>query len=151
VFNYHDLSGEEVADTVKIFSIPLDQCFFYRQSPNDEWSPCGGFIRALRVFEPYKGLIQGVPATEIKKVLYILSGELQGKVCHTLHACDYCIVFMDKGRTSEMIRCRHFEGDELHEREEITAISDYLTEQLESGELLVGISPDDAKLLKDIE
>jgi hypothetical protein len=151
VFNYHGLSGEKEADTAKIFSLPEEQCFFYRESPESPWKPVGGYIRAYRVFRPYEGPIENIPPAEIKKTLYIDSGELKGLVCHTLHACDYEIQYMDKGRIASMIRARHYEGENLHDREEIIAISHDLTEQVEQGRLLIGYTPQDAKTIYDHE
>jgi len=73
-------------------------------------------------------------------ILYLTSGEYANKVAHTLKACDYEIIFQgDDGREKRVVRCRHYE-DEMNEREELIAIDDYLTEQVNDGELLVGLS-----------
>jgi hypothetical protein len=148
IFDYQSISREH--ESVKYFSIPEDQCFFYRETEDSEWQPIGGFIKAYRVFDPYEGLIEGIPPKEIKKALYIVSGELAGKVCHTLHACDYMVEYMHKGRMESLIRCRHFEGEDLNDREEIIAISDYLTEKLESNKLWYGLEAADAKPLNQL-
>jgi hypothetical protein len=77
--------------------------------------------------------------------LYITSGNLTGKVVHTLKACDYEIIYMGtKGFEERIIRCRHFE-DEINEREEIIAIDRELTKRVSRGDLLIGISSFDAK------
>jgi len=99
------------------------------------------------VFEPYKGPIVGIEPKQIKNVLYITSGELKGKVVHTLKACDYEVIFMgNNGYEERIIRCRHFEN-EINEREEIIAIDPILTKKTLKSELLVGISPKDAKYI----
>jgi hypothetical protein len=51
-----------------------------------------------------------------------------------------------KGVEERVIRCRHFE-DEWNEREEIVGVDEYLTEQVNKGELLIGISEDKSKTL----
>jgi hypothetical protein len=43
-----------------------------------------------------------------------------------------------------LIRFRHF-PDEENEREEVIAIDDYLTDKLNRGELLVGLTPNKAE------
>jgi hypothetical protein len=102
------------------------------------------------VYKPYNGSLVGIEPTIIKDVLYITTGELKGSVVHTLKASDYTIIFQDiNGREGRLCRCRHFE-DEEHEREEVVAISHYLTEQVDKGELIVGISTSDAKPLKEL-
>lgn len=135
--------GEDIT-TVRYYSIPENQCYFWKEEFND-WQPLKGFVTALRVFEEYKGVFQGIEHTKIQNVLYITSGKLKGKVVHTLKACDYEIIFMGKNGTEErIIRCRHFDG-EINEREEIVAIDDILTKKVLAGDLLVGISSSDAK------
>lgn len=132
--------------TVRYYSIPQEQCFIWKDE-NGEWKPLKGFATGLRVYEEYKGIIEGVEPKKIKNVLYITSGELEGKVVRTLHACDYEIIFMgEKGVEEKVIRCRHYEN-EINEREEIIAIDDELTKKVIDMELMVGISPSDAKYI----
>lgn len=129
--------------TVRYYSIPQEQCFIWKNEEG-EWKPLKGFATGLRVYEEYKGIIEEVEPKKIKNVLYITSGELEGKVVRTLHACDYEIIFMgEKGVEERVIRCRHYEN-EINEREEIVAIDDTLTKQVENMELMVGVSPKDA-------
>tara|TARA_R110000868_G_scaffold355201_2_gene616613 strand:- start:3358 stop:4041 length:684 start_codon:yes stop_codon:yes gene_type:complete len=147
IYNYKGLT-EELSGHIKYYSIPEEQCFAWLNG--SEWLPLRGFAFALRVYNPYNGSLIGVDATLIKDVLYITTGELKGSVVHTLKASDYEIIFQGTdGREGRLIRCRHFE-DEEHEREEVVAISHYLTEQVESGELIVGISTSDAKQIKQL-
>lgn len=135
--------NEDVSD-VKYYSIPENQCYLWK-TPENEWHPLKGFATGLRVFEEYKGGLVGINHTQIKNVLYITSGNLRGKVVHTLKACDYEVIFMDStGVENRIIRCRHFEN-EVNEREEIIAIDKSLTKRTINGDLLVGISSSDAK------
>ncbi len=148
LFNYQPLSGEAVASDIKYYSVPIDECYLWREKPDSEWQPIEHYVIAERVFEPYNGLIAGIPPTQIKDVLYIKSGVLKGNVVRTLTACDYCIVFQNSnGQEGNIIVCRHY-PDETNDREELTCIDHTLTERVENGELLLGISIKDAKPLK---
>jgi hypothetical protein len=136
--------NEDISD-VKYYSIPSDQCYLWKNENN--WQPLKGFVTGLRVFEEYKGSLIGVDHTKIPNVLYITSGKLEGKVVHTLKACDYEIIFMgSKGVEERVIRCRHFEN-EINEREEIIGIDTEMTKKVKKGELLIGISSNDAKCI----
>ena len=133
----------DVSD-VKYYSIPESQCYFWRIGEED-WQPLKGFATAFRVYEEYRGSLLGIENTQIKNVLYITSGNLKGKVVHTLKACDYELIYMgSKGHEEKIIRCRHFEN-ETNEREEIVAVDKELTKRVLSGDLLVGVSQDTAK------
>jgi hypothetical protein len=148
IFNVKPLSGQVIADTVKYFSIPETQCYLWRLG-TEKWQPLKGFATALRVFEPIKTQFYGIAPRLLKNTLYITSGELEGKVVHTLKACDYEVIFRnEKGVEEKVIRCRHFE-DGPNEREEIIAISYELTDKVNNGEIYVGISVGDAKPLKE--
>jgi hypothetical protein len=145
VFNHSKLSGEEIASGFKILSIAESEVFLWKLIGVDEWLPAKNFCIAERVWEPYKGVIAGIPPTKIKNVLFIKTGELEGRVVRTLHACDFPIMFVnEKGKEQTIIRCRHFE-DEDNEREEIVAIDHTLTERLYNQELLIGIDALSAK------
>ena len=134
--------NEDISD-IKYYSIPAHQCYLWKNE--NDWQPLKGFVTALRVFEEYKGSLIGVEHTKIPNVLYITSGKLEGKVVHTLKACDYEIIFMgSKGVEERVIRCRHFE-DEINEREEIIGIDIEMTKRVKKGDLLVGITSNDAK------
>jgi len=149
VFNHKKLGGENVSDSVKEFSIPETQCYLWRLG-SEKWQPLKGFATALRVFKPVETKFYGIAPTLIKNTLYIDSGELAGKVVHTLRACDYEIIFRsEKGVEEKIIRCRHFEN-ETNEREEITAIDNHLTKMVAEGKYYVGISVTDAKPLKEL-
>lgn len=147
IFNYQPLSGEVIAKRILYYSIPESECFVWRETEQDKWKPCKDFALGLRVFRPYKGIMQGIEPTLIKDCLYITSGELKGNVCYTLKSCDYEIIFLDHGKENRLIRCRHREGEEEYDREEIVGIANLLTDELNCGELLVGYEPENAKKL----
>lgn len=171
IFNYNKLSSQNTASTVNVYSIPIEECFLWRIN-GGEWQPMKGFVIAERVFKPYMGLLHGIEPTQIKNVLYIKTGELKGNIVHTLKSCDYPIIFQDtNGKENTVIRCRHYEGtgtplikktkgniscelinanaEPPHEREEILAINHDLTEQLNKGKLLIGISTSKCKPLTE--
>lgn len=145
IYNHSKLSGDEIASGVEIYSIPENQCFLWKKEIEQEWQPCDNFATALRVFQPYKGMLQGIEPTKLKDVLYVKTGELSGKVVKTLKACDAVLVFRnEKGIDQTIIRFRPL-GDESSEREpEAIAIMDELTRQVNDGELLIGITESDA-------
>jgi hypothetical protein len=135
--------NENISD-VKYYSISMEQCYLWKNEEGD-WMPLSGYVTALRVFEQYTGTLVGIDHKKIENVLYITSGNLKGKVVHTLKACDYEIIFMGKNGVEErVIRCRHFEN-EINDREEIVAVDDNLTKRIIGQDLLVGISSSDAK------
>ena len=142
IFNYGQLSGDIEGSDIKYFSIPVEQCYAWLdEEDNNTWKPLKNFEFALRVYKPYVGLIDGIEPTLVKDVLYVTTGEFKGLVVHTLKACDYEIIFQGiHGREERLIRFRHF-PDQEHEREEIIAVDYHLTEKVNKGELVVGISP----------
>ncbi|HEY8658013.1 MAG TPA: hypothetical protein VIM07_00770 [Chitinophagaceae bacterium] len=148
IFNYIPLSGNETSSSVKYYSIHVEQCFIFFDE--NKWKPLKGFATALRVFKPYSGMIAGIKPLQIKDVLYITSGEYKGKIMNTLRSCDYEIIFQaEDGREKRIIRCRTYEN-ENHDREELICVRNDLTEQLEEGELLIGIEISDCKTLKEM-
>jgi hypothetical protein len=150
ITNHDELSGQKIADRIEYYSIPEDQLFFWRKD-TPEWNVIEGYATGLRVFKPYKGILHGIEPTKIKDTLYVTSGELKGQVCHTLKAADYEIIFQDlDGREHRVIRFRHSDTQEI-DREELTCISHYLTEELEKGNLMIGLTPADCKLLHEKE
>lgn len=148
IFNYSSLSGQVEGSDVKYFSVPAEQCYAWLdEKDNKTWKPLPNFEFGLRVYRPYKGSIEGIEPSLIKDVLYVTTGEFKGLIVHTLKACDYEIIFQGiHGREERIIRFRHFPNQE-HEREEVTVIDNYLTEKLNNGELLIGLSPTTAKKL----
>lgn len=148
ILNHSQLSGEEIASGVEIFSFREDECYLWKMPGDTKWNPMRGFATALRVFTPYDGQFEGVLPEKIKDVLYITSGEFKGKVCHCLKASDMPLIFNNEDGVEEtIIRVRHFEGKDLNEREELTAVNAELTKKVKKGILHVGITPKDCKQL----
>ena len=144
IFNYANISTEE-GNSLRYYSIETESAFLFREG--ETWKPLKNFATALRVFKPYSGMIDGIPPEQIKNVLYITAGEYKGEVMHTVRAADYEIIFMGtNGREQRIIRCRHYEDIE-HDREELIIVRHDLTEQVNEGELLIGLSPTDCKNL----
>jgi|ERR1039457_460252 hypothetical protein len=151
IFNYQQLSGDEIASSVKYYSINEEQCFLWRENKSEKWKPLKNFATALRVFKPYSGNIAGIKPLQIKDVLYLTSGEFEGYVMNTLKASDYEIIFQtEEGREGRIIRTRHYEG-RWHDREEMAAINYELTDLLLEGKLLIGLETSDAKTIKEIK
>lgn len=148
IYNFHQLSGEETGSDIKHYSIPKEHCFIWKDSDGN-WKPLKPYETALRVYEPYSGLLQGIEPKLIKNVLYVTSGELSGKVVKTLPACDYVCIFQDtNGQEAQVLRFRPF-GDGDREEEAI-AIMDELTECLNNGGLLVGLESSKAKPIHEL-
>lgn len=139
IYDYAPLSGIIEGSDIKYYSIPSEQCYAWLDE--DGWKPLKGFAFGLRVYVPYNGSIEGIEPDLIKDVLYVTTGELAGKIVHTLKSCDYEIIFQGvNGQEDRLIRFRHF-PDQYNEREEVIAIDDSLTEKLNKGQLLIGLSP----------
>lgn len=151
IFNAKPLSGKDIASEIFYFSIPESECYAWRMG-NDPWQPMANFDFGLRVFEPYEGMIIGMPPTLIKNCLWMQTGTYAGKVVRTLRASDYTIVFQNEhGREEQLIRCRPM-GDKRMQREpEIIAIDHPATERVIKNELKIGISPSDAKRLNELK
>jgi hypothetical protein len=148
ILNHSQLNGEEIASGIQIYSLSESECYLWKMPNEKEWNPIKGFVTALRVFNPYFGTLEGVFPEKIKDVLYITSGKLKGKVCHCLKASDFSLIFNnEQGVEETIIRARHFDGEELNEREEITAVNQELTKKVKSGTLYVGLNERDCKKL----
>lgn len=152
IFDATELSGKEEASNVKYFSIPIEDCFAWRER-DGEWLPMPGFAFALRIFTPYKGIIQNIEPTLIKNVLWCRTGAYQNLAVHTLRACDYEIIFQESktGRESRLIRCRPDGDDESQRDPEFICIDHAMTKKILNQELLVGLSKSDAKPLNKIQ
>lgn len=143
IYDYAPLSGIIEGSDIKYYSIPEEQCYAWLDG--DTWKPLKNFDFALRVYIPYAGLVDGIEPTLVKDVLYVTTGEFKGKVVHTLKSCDYEIIFQGpNGQEDRLIRFRHFPGQE-HEREEVIAVDEYLTEKVNNKKLIIGLSPIKAK------
>lgn len=149
IFDYTNLSGEVVSSDIQYYSIPEHDCYLYKEQKETEYKPCNGFVTALRLFKPYSGNIDGILPTLVKNKLFITSGEYKNIVCDVLKSSDYQIVYQgDDGREKNVIRVRHFEGEQEHERQEIIALDHYSTKLVYSGKLLIGLNNTDCKSLK---
>ena len=150
IYNHSQLSGEEIASGIKMFSIMERDCFFWKMPNEDEWHPTKGFATALRVFEPYNGILQGIEPKLIKDVLYVTSGELNKKVVLTVKASDYQITFRnEQGVDESIIRFRPFGNKEEEREEEAIAIMEDMTKKVKKGELLIGLTKTDCKPLNE--
>ena len=144
IFDYKPLSGESLAGDIQYYSLPIDDCFAWRDKLGT-LHPMKNFQFGLRVFKPYDGVITNIEPEVIKDVLYVTTGDLAGKVCHCLKSSDYEIIFQGQnGREDRVIRFRHSDEEEL-EREEIIAVNHELTKLVSKGKLLVGLSPTDCE------
>lgn len=131
---------------IKYFSVPVDQCYLYKDE-NNEWKGIEPYHTALRVFKPYEGNVAGIKPTVLKDTLYVTSGEYKGQVIKTLIGCDYCVVFQDaNGREGNVIRFLPNGQPNQHKEAEAIAILKDLTNQVNFGNLLVGINTEDARI-----
>lgn len=145
IFNYLPPTTD-ASSNVKYYSIPEEECFFWREKVGDEWNPMPNFVTALRLYKPYVGSFEGIDPTLLKDRLYITSGELKGHAVITLKSSDYEIIYQNENGTEDrVIRVRYY--DEWNERNEIICIDHELTEKINTGEILVGLSVSDAKTL----
>lgn len=150
IYNHGQLSGEEIASGIEVFSISETECFLWKMPGEKDWNPIKGFEVAYYVYKPYNGFIENILPEKLNNILYIASGKLKGKVCHCLKASGLPIIFNnEKGVEETIIRVRHFEGEELNEREEIIAIDLDLTKKVKKGDLLIGTSSQNIKPIKN--
>lgn len=148
IFNYQRPTTEASSD-IQYFSIPIEECFMWREGKGSIWNALNNFVTALRIFKPYKGMLQGIEPEVMNNKLYITSGELKGRAVNTVISSDYEIIYQnDDGTEGRIIRLRYFPDG--NDRNEIIAINDNMTELVESGELLVGYNKSDAKQLKEL-
>jgi hypothetical protein len=149
IFNYQRPTAEASSD-IQYFSIPIEECFMWREEKGSIWNALNNFVTALRIFKPYQGMLQGIEPEVMNNKLYITSGELKGKVVNTVISSDYEIIYQnDDGTEGRIIRLRYYPDG--NDRNEIIAINNYMTELVENGDLLVGYSKSDAKQLKEVE
>ena len=141
IFDFKKLSGVVEGSDIKYYSVPSDKCYAWYDEDEKVWKPLRNFDFALRVYKPYDGPILGIDPELIPDVLYVATGEFKGQVVHTLKACDYEIIFQGRdGAEERLIRFRHFPGQD-NEREEVIAVSQYLTSLVDQGNLIIGLTP----------
>lgn len=150
IYNYTQTSGKENDTDVRYYSIPEEQCFFWKDE-NNKWNPISPYATALKVYKPYSGILTGIEPQPIKDTLYVTSGDLKGQVVSTVQASDFIIVFQDtNGQEGQLLRFRPH-GDEKTNREpEAVAILHEHTEKVKNGSLLVGLSPSKAKTIHEL-
>ena len=149
IFNYQRPTTEASSD-IQYFSIPIEECFMWREEKGSPWNALNNFVTALRIFKPYKGMLEGIEPEVMNNKLYITSGELKGRAVNTVISSDYEIIYQnDDGTEGKIIRLRYYPDG--NDRNEIIAINDNMTELIENGELLVGYNKSDAKQLKEVE
>jgi hypothetical protein len=148
LFNYLRPTAEASSD-IQYFSIPIEECFLWRDGQDKAWQPLNNFVTGLRIFQPYNGPLEGIPPTLIKNKIYVTSGELTGKVVTTLISSDYEIIYQnDDGTEGKIIRLRYY--PEGHERNEVIAIDHDLTSRVINNEFLIGYGVSDASKLVTI-
>jgi len=148
IFNYQRPTTEASSD-IQYFSIPIEECFMWRKEKGSSWNALNNFVTALRIFKPYKGILDGIEPEVMNNRLYITSGELNGKAVNTVISSDYEIIYQnDDGTEGRIIRLRYYPDG--NDRNEIIAINDNMTELIEKGDLWVGYSKSDAKQLKEL-
>jgi hypothetical protein len=145
IFNYQRPTAEASSD-MQYFSIPIEECFMWRNEKGSTWNALNNFITGLRVFEPYNGILEGIEPTLIKNKIYVTSGELEGNVVGTVISSDYEIIYQDDdGTEGKIIRLRYY--PEGNDRNEVISIEHEMTNKVKNGELLVGYNISDAKKL----
>ena len=149
IFNYQRPTTEASSD-IQYFSIPIEECFMWREGKGSIWNALNNFVTALRIFKPYNGMLEGIEPEVMNNKLYITSGELKGRAVNTVISSDYEIIYQnDDGTEGRIIRLRYYPDG--NDRNEIIAINDNMTELIENGDLLVGYNKSDAKQLKEVE
>jgi hypothetical protein len=149
IFNYQRPTTEASSD-IQYFSIPIEECFMWREGKGSIWNALNNFVTALRIFKPYNGMLEGIEPEVMNNKLYITSGELKGRAVNTVISSDYEIIYQnDDGTEGRIIRLRYYPDG--NDRNEIIAINDNMTELVENGDLWVGYSKSDAKQLKEVE
>jgi hypothetical protein len=145
IFNYQRPTAEESSD-MQYFSIPIEECFMWRDKKGSTWNALNNFITGLRIFEPYTGFLEGVEPALVKNKIYVTSGELEGNVVGTVISSDYEIIYQDDdGTEGKIIRLRYY--PEGNDRNEVISIEHEFTNKVKNGELLVGYNTSDAKKL----
>lgn len=148
IFDHDELTSDEKANGIKLYSIPENECFLWRKENETEWQPLNGFAIGLRVFEPYNGILQGIEPKLIKDTLYVKTGHYQGKVVRTIKASDYELVIRGiLGKEDRIIRFRTFK--EYNIKEEVMYVENELTQKVKKGLLLIGLTPQNCCKLEE--
>lgn len=143
--DYKNSFENEASDRVRYFSLERHECYCWRIG-SGEWNPIYPYEFALRVFKPYKGMLQEIEPELLKDILFVTSGNLRGKVVKTVKAADYCLVYQDlNGREANLICFRPNGDDKRKLEEEAIAILWDETRNVLNAELLTGYSVSDFK------
>jgi hypothetical protein len=145
IFNYLRPTTE-ASSSMQYFSIPVEECFLWREEKGSTWNALNNFITGLRIFVPYNGPLEGITPTMYKNKIYVTSGDLAGNVVDTVISSDYEIIYQgDDGTEDRIIRLRYY--PEGNDRNEVIAVDHEMTEKVKNGEYLVGYNVSDAKKL----
>lgn len=150
IFDHDELTADEKANGIKLYSIPESECFLWRKENETEWQPLNGFAIGLRVFEPYNGILEGIEPKLIKDTLYVKTGYYKGKVVKTIKASDYELVIRGTlGKEDRIIRFRTFK--EYNIKEEVMYVENELTQKVKKGLLIIGLAPQNCCKLEGIQ
>lgn len=145
IFNYLRPTAE-ASSNMQYFSIPVEECFLWRNKKGESWNALNNFITGLRIFAPYNGPLEGIAPTLLKNKVYVTSGELTGKVVNTVISSDYEIIYQgDDGTEDRIIRLRYYPDG--NDRNEVIAVDNEMTQKVINGDILIGYSISDAKKL----
>lgn len=151
-FLQYFLSDEDIKKGFKVYNIPVDMCFCYREG-HSEWQPCENFLITQRIFkktaEVKGGLIlpDNINLPErVKGKMYVVKGfdtesgvDLSGLVCITTENCDYQIIWHEEdNKEYSLIRTRN---------REIMAIDYDTTNLVNENKLYLGLTDRDCKTL----
>ena len=131
IFNYQRPTAE-ASSNMQYFSIPIEECFMWRDKKGSTWNALNNFITGLRLFEPYIGFLEGIEPTLVKNKIYVTSGELEGNVVGTVISSDYEIIYQDDdGTEGKIIRLRYY--PEGNDRNEVISIEHEFTNKVKNG------------------
>lgn len=144
IFNYKNKSKQ-----IRYYSIKENDCYLWRDE-NNQWLPLPPYELGLRVFEKFDSIISWMKPEKMEDVLYVTTGKLKGNVVMTLKACDYECVFQDvNGKEGNRIRFLPFGDERVNKDPEAIAIMHELTEKVNKGGLLVGLTVSDCNVFHD--
>jgi len=144
--SYRIFSYDSGSNDIQYYSVEEVYCYGWKDE-SGVWQPLKNCEFGLRVYKPYEGRISHITPERIKDHLYCTTGELKGKVVHTLRGSDYCVVFQGTdGKEDNLIRFKH-SSDPNFETEEVICINNDLTEQVHNNKLYVGLTAEKAKPL----
>ncbi len=136
---------------IRYYSIKQEDCYLWLDE-NKIWQPLNPYELALRVFKKYEGVISWMKPEVLDNILYVTTGDLKGKIIHTLLGCDYQCVFQDtNGKEGNRIRFLPFGNPKVNKEEEAILIRHDLMEELEKETLLLGYTLSDCKTLKEYQ